>query len=98
MTDTGKTMHARVIRASAGTGKTTRIVSEITERLMKGLAPDQLIAVTFTEKAAAELIGYSPAYMRHQASRGLSPLPFVKRGNRRLYRVADIKMFVTETA
>jgi hypothetical protein len=73
------------------------IDQDIAARLeVMGIKP--LIGGLIPEKAAAELIGYSPAYMRHQASRGLSPLPFVKRGNRRLYRVADIKMFVTETA
>lgn len=73
------------------------IDQEIASRLeVMGIKP--LIGGLIPEKAAAELIGYSPAYMRHQASRGLSPLPFVKRGNRRLYRVADIKTFVTETA
>jgi ATP-dependent helicase/nuclease subunit A len=45
------------IIASAGTGKTTSLVSEIREAIEQGLAPDRLLATTFTKKAAAELAG-----------------------------------------
>ena len=45
-----------VITASAGTGKTYRLVREATAALDDGLSPERLMAVTFTNKAAAELV------------------------------------------
>ncbi|WP_028620550.1 hypothetical protein [Pseudomonas sp. Ant30-3] len=61
-----------------------------------GVVP--LIGGLIPEKATAELLGYSPAYMRQQASRGLAPLPYVLRGNRRFYRVRDIRAFALNCA
>jgi ATP-dependent helicase/nuclease subunit A len=56
----GPTMvHNRVdtVLASAGTGKTYRLVEEITAEIENMLAPHRLLATTFTKKAAAELSG-----------------------------------------
>ena len=55
---TGMT-HNRVdtIVASAGTGKTYTLVERIRSAVDGGLAPDRLLATTFTKKAAAELAG-----------------------------------------
>lgn len=73
------------------------IEKEITERLYaSGIRP--LIGGLIPEKAAADLLGYSAPYMRQQAAKGLSPLPFVRRGNRRFYRIADIVIFVMNSA
>lgn len=73
------------------------VEDEIRERLQQmNVVP--LIGGLIPEKAAAVLLGYSPAYMRQQASLGLSPLPYVQRGNRRFYRIADIERFATDTA
>ncbi|MGH9346209.1 MAG: UvrD-helicase domain-containing protein [Vicinamibacterales bacterium] len=45
-----------VVEAAAGTGKTTELVSRILEVLGRGKARvDEIVAVTFTEKAAGEL-------------------------------------------
>src|ERR1041385_4632297 len=44
-----------VVLASAGTGKTTRLVRLIREALQSGLRPDQVLATTFTNIAAEEL-------------------------------------------
>ncbi|WP_422116624.1 UvrD-helicase domain-containing protein [Brachybacterium sp. UNK5269] len=44
-----------LINASAGSGKTHRLTHEIARRIADGLEPSQLIATTFTTKAAAEL-------------------------------------------
>ena len=45
-----------VVEAAAGTGKTTELVARIVELLASGRATvDQIVAVTFTEKAAGEL-------------------------------------------
>jgi ATP-dependent exoDNAse (exonuclease V) beta subunit len=45
------------IIASAGTGKTYSLVEEIRAAVVGGLAPDRLLATTFTKTAAAELSG-----------------------------------------
>lgn len=57
--------------------------------LLGGLVP---------ENAAAKLLGYTPSYFRQMASAGQSPLPYVRRGNRRFYKITDISKFVTDTA
>ena len=44
-----------LINASAGSGKTHTLTHEIAQRIADGLDPSQLIATTFTKKAAAEL-------------------------------------------
>lgn len=50
-------MTSRVIQAGAGTGKTHRLVTLCLQLFAGGVAPARLCAVTFTEKAAAELKG-----------------------------------------
>src|SRR6185503_10575979 len=45
-----------VVEAAAGTGKTTELVNRIVRVLATGRATmDEIVAVTFTEKAAGEL-------------------------------------------
>jgi len=45
-----------IVEAAAGTGKTTELVSRILNVLARGRATiEQIVAVTFTEKAAGEL-------------------------------------------
>lgn len=48
-------MSVTLINASAGSGKTHRLTHEIAARIREGLRPSELIATTFTRKAAAEL-------------------------------------------
>ncbi|MBV7296140.1 UvrD-helicase domain-containing protein [Corynebacterium sp. TAE3-ERU12] len=48
-------MKSTIITASAGSGKTYTITSEIADRIADGLAPERIIATTFTVKAAKEL-------------------------------------------
>ena len=45
------------IVASAGTGKTYRLVEEIVDEVVGGVPPQLVLATTFTKKAAAELAG-----------------------------------------
>jgi ATP-dependent exoDNAse (exonuclease V) beta subunit len=45
------------IIASAGTGKTYTLIERIRSSIDGGLAPERLLATTFTKKAAAELAG-----------------------------------------
>lgn len=73
------------------------IEDEIAARLATaGVVP--LIGGLVPEPATAELLGYAPSYLRRLAADGLAPLPFVRRGNRRFYKIADIVSFATNTA
>ncbi|NNA02469.1 DNA-binding protein [Pseudomonas lundensis] len=73
------------------------IEEEIYARLQQmGVVP--LLGGLVPENAAAKLLGYTPSYFRQMASAGQSPLSYVRRGNRRFYKIADISKFVTETA
>src|SRR5919205_2695610 len=44
-----------VVWASAGTGKTRKLVEVYLELLERGIDPIRIVAVTFTERAAAEM-------------------------------------------
>src|SRR5215472_15859148 len=44
-----------VVWASAGTGKTRKLVDVYLGLLQRGIVPLRIVAVTFTEKAAAEM-------------------------------------------
>ncbi len=50
-----ETSHACIL-ASAGSGKTRTLVSMLVADLMSGVAPSEIVAFTFTEKAASELL------------------------------------------
>jgi ATP-dependent helicase/nuclease subunit A len=45
-----------LIRASAGTGKTFQLSNRYLQLIYAGVAPDQILATTFTRKAAGEII------------------------------------------
>ncbi len=49
--------------ASAGTGKTTTLVGQLTRFLDAGIAPDRILATTFTKKAAEELAERTRAHL-----------------------------------
>ncbi|MDH3717198.1 MAG: UvrD-helicase domain-containing protein, partial [Planctomycetota bacterium] len=44
-----------VIRASAGTGKTFQLTNRYLRLLYAGVQPDEILATTFTRKAAAAI-------------------------------------------
>src|SRR5690606_27235330 len=45
-----------VIRASAGSGKTYQLAVRYLRHLLEGVPPDQILASTFTRKAAGEIL------------------------------------------
>lgn len=57
MTETTMQNRVDTIIASAGTGKTYRLVEEIVAEVIGGIPPHRVLATTFTKKAAAELAG-----------------------------------------
>ncbi|HUE91488.1 DNA-binding protein [Pseudomonas sp.] len=72
------------------------IENEIRQHLERlGVIP--LLGGLVPEPATAELLGYAPSYLRRLAAAGQAPLPFVRRGNRRFYKIDDIRRFATET-
>ncbi|SOC43093.1 UvrD-helicase domain-containing protein [Ureibacillus acetophenoni] len=46
----------KIISAGAGAGKTTRLSKEIIDVIQNDIAPEKIVATTFTKKAAEELI------------------------------------------
>ncbi|MDR3280391.1 MAG: UvrD-helicase domain-containing protein, partial [Synergistaceae bacterium] len=50
-----ETAGVSIVNASAGTGKTYSLTDDIAYRLANGMAPEALMATTFTNKAAEEL-------------------------------------------
>lgn len=60
-------MNIRIITASAGTGKTTRLAEVLGEAIRTGMArPEAIIATTFTKQAAAELQNRARTQLLHQ--------------------------------
>ena len=57
MTEIAMQNRVDTIIASAGTGKTYRLVEEIVTEVVGGMSPHRVLATTFTKKAAAELAG-----------------------------------------
>jgi ATP-dependent exoDNAse (exonuclease V) beta subunit len=46
-----------IVRAGAGSGKTTDLCETVSAAVIAGLDPSRILATTFTKKAAAELKG-----------------------------------------
>ena len=46
----------QIIRASAGTGKTHQLTTQFIDLLRRHVAPDQILATTFTRKASGEIL------------------------------------------
>ena len=55
MTPAQPARHGCVVEASAGTGKTYRLVEEIASAIAGGVAVDRIVAVTFTHAAAGSM-------------------------------------------
>jgi ATP-dependent DNA helicase UvrD/PcrA len=63
-----------LIIASAGTGKTSTIVGRIGHLLNNGVKPEEILLLTFTNKAAAEMVerlaGYFSKEIAHKIEAG----------------------------
>ena len=60
----------RLVRASAGTGKTFQLTNSYLELALSGADPSTLLAVTFTRKAAGEILGRVLERLAHAAGDG----------------------------
>jgi ATP-dependent helicase/nuclease subunit A len=58
------TSRSVVVSACAGSGKTWLLVSRIIRLLLSGAAPSQILAITFTRKAAQEMAGRLRDWLR----------------------------------
>ena len=64
---TTQTMQHELIRASAGTGKTFELTNRYLQLLHLGATPEELLATTFTRKAAGEIferLGHAGIFVR----------------------------------
>ncbi|MCF6201671.1 MAG: ATP-dependent helicase, partial [Hydrogenimonas sp.] len=76
-----------LIIASAGTGKTSTIVGRIGYLLSKGVAPEEILLLTFTNKAAAEMIERLAGYFSKEVAGRIEAGTFHAVSYRHLKRV-----------
>jgi ATP-dependent helicase/nuclease subunit A len=64
--------HSGVVEACAGAGKTWLLVSRIVRALLDGAAPNEILAITFTRKAASEMRVRLREWLRSFAEAGVA--------------------------
>ncbi|WP_457597206.1 ATP-dependent helicase [Hydrogenimonas sp.] len=73
-----------LVIASAGTGKTSTIVGRIAYLLERGVAPEEILLLTFTNKAAAEMVGRLAGFFGREKAAGIEAGTFHAVSYRRL--------------
>ena len=63
-----------VVEACAGSGKTWLLASRVLRLLLAGVAPGEILAITFTRKAASEIEERVVGWLQHMATCGSEPL------------------------
>ena len=77
----------KLIRASAGSGKTYRLTQRYLGLLRAGAAPDAILATTFTRKAAGEIMGRVVAALAENAEKDPADRALLTDLCRRLHRM-----------
>jgi len=77
-----------ILRAAAGTGKTYQLTTRYVSLLERDVEPDQILATTFTRKAAGEILSRVLARLAEDAFQDRRRLPQLQRLCRSLHRVA----------
>jgi DNA helicase-2/ATP-dependent DNA helicase PcrA len=75
-----------LIVAGAGTGKTTTLASRVAALIARGTSPERVLLLTFSRRAAAELLRRAEAFAGHDITRRVWGGTFHAVGNRVLRR------------
>jgi ATP-dependent DNA helicase UvrD/PcrA len=75
-----------LIVAGAGTGKTTTLAARLAELVRRGVAPERILLLTFSRRAASELVGRAEAMAGQAVAAAVWSGTFHAVGNRLLRR------------
>lgn len=83
------------IIAGAGTGKTKTLVSRVANMMQKGISSDNIMLLTFTNKAAGEMKLRVQKYIGSEKTKNFTACTFHSFCNRFLKRYADLAGFTS---